>query len=63
MSANGVSYSGLSSSPGNCLWTGYADLCTSGTICGQRTLICSSVGLFVDRICWSVHQWDCLWTG
>ena len=51
MSANSVRYSGLSSSTGNCLWTGYADLCNSGAVCGQDTLTCASVGLFVDRIC------------
>jgi len=33
-----------------CLWTGYSDLCISGTVCGQDMLTCASVGLFVDRI-------------
>jgi len=41
---------------------GYDDLCNSGAVCGQDTLTCASVGLFVDRIRWPVHQWDCLWT-
>jgi len=51
MSANGVRYSGLSSSQGNCLQTGYADLCISETVCGQDMLTCAEVGLLVDRIC------------
>jgi hypothetical protein len=51
MSVNGTKYSGLSSSTGNCLWTGYADLCISGTVCGQDKLTCASVRLYVDRIC------------
>jgi hypothetical protein len=59
----GVRYSGLSSSPGKCLWTGYADLCITGTVCGWDILTCALVGLFVDGICWPVHQWDCLWAG
>jgi len=50
MAANSVKYSGLSSSPGNCLQKGYADLCINGTVCGQDTLTCATVGLFVDRI-------------
>jgi hypothetical protein len=34
----------------DCLWTGYADLCISGTVCGQDMLTCASMGLFVERI-------------
>jgi len=66
MSVNGMRYSGLISSTGNCLQTGYDDLCRSRTACGQDMLTCASVrqrgdredmltcaslGLFLDRIC------------
>jgi len=29
---------------------GYDDLCNSGAVCGQDTLTCASVELFVERI-------------
>ena len=76
MSANGMRYSGLSSSTGNCLWTGYTDCASMGLfvdrihwLVHQQNCLwtgyadCASVELFMDRICWLLHQWNCLWTG
>ena len=48
MSANGVRYSGL--------------ITAQGIVCGQDMMTCASIGLFVGRVHWSVHQLDCLWT-